>query len=434
MDAIISYFIKSFIASGILYAYYLLALRNKKFHSYNRFYLLAAMVTSLAVPFINFNWFNLNPSQNSPLIAVVNIINPAGTGNTFHVTSSQLLFIVVTAISLVMLIILFTKVLWIYKIKRGYKLTRMNGFNLIETNLKQAPFSFLDNLFWKQSIAIDDENGKKIFKHELTHIREKHTYDKIFTQTAVCIFWMNPFYWFMQKELAMIHEFIADAKCVNEGDAEAFAMMLLQSHNEGRYLDPSHSFFHSPIKRRLIMITTSKKTPYSYIRRVLAIPLIATIVALFSVTLTKAQTDPKTNPGSVKVTNVKIEKKAGKASGDSLADVTILYVSSNGSPDTLRLKNVGFSKNDSSQNKAHILLEDGTEKELMPGEVNSWVKSIIQDPPNVLYYVNAKQVSRESIESLDPSKVTTANTYHGQDAITRYGDKAKDGVIVFTTK
>ena len=47
MKPILYYLVQVIIASGILYGYYHLALRNKRFHRYNRFYLLAATVISI---------------------------------------------------------------------------------------------------------------------------------------------------------------------------------------------------------------------------------------------------------------------------------------------------------------------------------------------------------------------------------------------------
>jgi len=299
MNIVVAYIIKSVIASGVLWAYYCMALRNRKFHAYNRFYLLAAIVISLAVPFINFNWFTVNSDDNNSIVTILTVLRPIATTQVNHITSTTILYASAALVSVVLFAILFAKVWWVYRAKRKHTSTRMNGYNLIETNLKQAPFSFLDNLFWKQSITLDDEGGTKIFRHELAHIRGKHTYDKLFMQVVVCLCWMNPFYWLMQRELNMIHEFIADAGCINEGDAESFAKMLLQAHNEGRYLEPYHQFFHSPIKRRLIMITTSKKTPYSYARRVLALPVTALVLAMFSFTAGHTQTNKPTKDTAV---------------------------------------------------------------------------------------------------------------------------------------
>jgi len=291
MDAIATYLIKSIITAGILFAYYHIALRNKKFHSYNRFYLLGATVLSLLIPMLNLKWYTIQALQSVPLRSMFLATNVTpGQSAGLHLTTTVVLLGCGVLCSIVLLAILLFKIAWIYNLKNKSTAQQMNGYTLIETPVKQAPFSFLDNLFWKEGTTWDDNNGDKIFRHELTHIRQKHTYDKLFAQAVVCIFWMNPFYWLIQRELNMIHEFIADDGCINEGDTEAFALMLLQSHNEGRYLNPAHSFFHSPIKRRLVMITTSKHTPYSYARRVLALPLTAIVLAMLSFTVGNAQT------------------------------------------------------------------------------------------------------------------------------------------------
>ena len=52
MNPLIYYFIKMAICSAILTGYYYVALRNKRFHRWNRFYLLSSVVFSLAVPFL----------------------------------------------------------------------------------------------------------------------------------------------------------------------------------------------------------------------------------------------------------------------------------------------------------------------------------------------------------------------------------------------
>jgi hypothetical protein len=89
---------------------------------------------------------------------------------------------------------------------------------------------------------------------------------------------VNPFNWLIRRELQMVHEFIADDASISMGDTETFARMLLQAYDDGRYLDPSHHFFHSPIKRRLLMISSSK--PPSRLRKALALPVLLAAMAL----------------------------------------------------------------------------------------------------------------------------------------------------------
>src|SRR5688572_19375691 len=171
METLASYIIKSIIASGVLYLYYQVALKNKKFHHYNRFYLLLSIVISLAVPFINFDWIYIEESDNTALTSFVTTINtPISNHQTSALSTGMIVFGISALASIALLLLLFSRIIWIYRIKKNSRNIKMEGFTVIETSLKQAPFSFLNNLFWKDGLSASDENGSRIFKHELTHI------------------------------------------------------------------------------------------------------------------------------------------------------------------------------------------------------------------------------------------------------------------------
>jgi TonB-dependent SusC/RagA subfamily outer membrane receptor len=85
--------------------------------------------------------------------------------------------------------------------------------------------------------------------------------------------------------LEVVHEFIADEKAIAEEDASLLAAMLLKSHYPSSILSVGQSFFYSSIKRRIIMLTSSKKVSYSYARRILVLPVAIAIVALLSFTI-----------------------------------------------------------------------------------------------------------------------------------------------------
>src|SRR5215203_4123048 len=55
MIAFLYYLLKVMICSGLLFCYYHIALRNKLFHQWNRFYLLATIVLSLTIPCLEVN-------------------------------------------------------------------------------------------------------------------------------------------------------------------------------------------------------------------------------------------------------------------------------------------------------------------------------------------------------------------------------------------
>ena len=52
MIAFAYFLLKSTLCAGVLYGYYLLALRNHVFHHWNRYYLLATVALSLTLPVV----------------------------------------------------------------------------------------------------------------------------------------------------------------------------------------------------------------------------------------------------------------------------------------------------------------------------------------------------------------------------------------------
>jgi len=288
MQQLAFYLLKVIVCSGILLLYYRLALRNKRFHYYNRFYLLATIAASLLLPLLNINWFTIN-STSDKAIALMSVITVQGGevtvdggGSFFTLSWQQAPAVVYTTVCLFLVVVLLRRVYKIYAFKKKYAATDMGGFDFINTDLAQAPFSFLQNLFWRDDIDLNEITGRQILQHELTHIRQKHTWDKLFMQLVLAIFWVNPFYWFIQKELYLLHEFIADEKAIENNDGAAFAAMLLTSQYGKSIFAPAQSFAHSPIKRRLFMLTNLTKPRYSYARRLMVLPLLAGVVMLFA--------------------------------------------------------------------------------------------------------------------------------------------------------
>lgn len=79
--------------------------------------------------------------------------------------------------------------------KNQYQGKELKGVRFYITDLHDAPFSFFKNLFWKKSIEIDSDLGKQILKHEMVHIEQKHSWDKIFIEFVQAVFWFNPIFY-----------------------------------------------------------------------------------------------------------------------------------------------------------------------------------------------------------------------------------------------
>ena len=78
---VITYVLKTILISGIFLAYYWIALRDKKFHYYNRFYLLTASIMSLAIPLLKLNWFTVEEPVLYSSNEIVKFIFPVSNEN-----------------------------------------------------------------------------------------------------------------------------------------------------------------------------------------------------------------------------------------------------------------------------------------------------------------------------------------------------------------
>jgi beta-lactamase regulating signal transducer with metallopeptidase domain len=286
------YLLKVIICSGILYGYYLLLLRNKVFHKYNRFYLMVSVVLSLLLPLIKINFWQQQTEGQAAVIKVLqavssgdeymdNIIVTAQTNNSFDLENLYpFLYLLVSAI----LLAVFLHTLYVIAgLLKKYPRQTIDKISFINTDAKSTPFSFFNYIFWNHNIDMESGTGNQIFKHELAHVEEKHTHDKIFINIILIFFWCNPFYWLYRKELNMIHEFIADKKAVEDSDTSAFAAMILQATYPQHRFQLTNNFFYSPIKRRLLMLTKSKNPKVNYVGRVMVLPLLVLIFAAFTI-------------------------------------------------------------------------------------------------------------------------------------------------------
>jgi beta-lactamase regulating signal transducer with metallopeptidase domain len=278
--------VKMFICSLVLLAYYWIFLRNKKFHHYNRFFLLFTVAVSLVFPFLNIHFLVPAPSENVPAFvqAIQTIsVNRWGTdaaiGSTGNFSWSAILTLKNFALSLYLFVMLLLfirlgKSLYcIHNIRRRYKAEEIGDLKIYDTNEAGTPFSFFKSIFWNRAICIESQQGQQIFRHELFHVRQRHSVDIIFMEMLCVIAWFNPVFHLIKKELKAIHEFLADQYAVSENDRYAYAELLVMESIRNRQLSMGNPFFQSHIKRRIAMITQFSQSKYGYLSRIMALPL-----------------------------------------------------------------------------------------------------------------------------------------------------------------
>ena len=276
---------KMIVCSAIFYEYYWLFLRNKKFHPYNRFYLLGAASLSILVPFIRIP-ISFEPGNTTGLIVYRSIEtisvnywenefveNPSPNTLKSWFTIENSLYVVYAIGFLVLLYLLLRAIFYIRNISKAYPYESIGGLKLYHTTEPGTPFSFFRSIFWNSHLSFTTKEGQQIFRHELFHVKQRHSADILFLEFICLFFWINPIFHLIKKEIKAIHEFLADQHAVSDNNQYEYAeLLVLQSINAKKnYI--SNYFFQTHIKRRIAMITQFKNKNYSYWTRLMVLPL-----------------------------------------------------------------------------------------------------------------------------------------------------------------
>lgn len=319
MEPILLYFGKMILCSAVMFAYYLLFLKDKTFHHYNRFYLLFSVVISMILPLVKVSYFTIETNKN--LYLLLSRFNQTQTQtNNYDITIYSIFYTIIGVVSVTFLIKLFLGILKINSIKKQFPKETIEGIKFYQTNLNNAPFSFFRNLFWKKSININSLVGQQILKHEMVHIEQKHSWDKLLMQLTKSIFWFNPVFYSINKEINLIHEYLADKKAVKKSDTKAFAQMLLESHFSGSVLPITSPFLSSNLKKRFTMITKNQ-TKYSYARKLFALPILFFMVFAYMVNAKNKEIIETNKAIEIAVKQIKMDTIQPKQSEfDSLAN------------------------------------------------------------------------------------------------------------------
>ena len=321
MITLLFYSLKVVLCSTLFFIYYWLFLRNKQFHQYNRFFLIGISLLSWIIPFIKIGIFTKTEMSQPSVIQLVNVVADNNTQFEQMVMEKSTAFvwdnflvICFIVISILFLIRFVFSIFKIHQLLKKYLVQNYNGYRLIMTDVSGTPFSFFNYIFWNNTIDLNSEVGKKIFTHEMVHVKEKHSIDKFFIELQLIIAWFNPINWMIRNELYIIHEFIADHKSVENKDASELAKLLLVSAYPQQQHLLSNPFFFSPIKRRLKMFTQSSTAKFSYLRRLSILPIMCLLILLFAF----RQTNPITSNTAIKLKNqYTIVIDAGHGGNDS---------------------------------------------------------------------------------------------------------------------
>lgn len=313
----IIYLVKSTLLLGLLFGVYKLLLENEKMHRFNRFFLLFALVFGLTAPLISFdlspetsivgvNMQQMERVVNAPAEAVSRSVEPLivpkqteetlpKAENTPVVTDEpswsigilDLLLWMYGVITLFLLIRFVTGLIEIRnKVKAGtHKKTDHAILVLLDEPI--TPQSFLDYIFLEKKQFELGGIEPEILDHELTHVRQFHSFDVLLIEFLKVIFWFNPLMYLYKHAIQLNHEFMADEAVVRSGSAiSEYQELLIRVSAGNTSLKTTSSINFSLTKKRLQMMGKSISKVKVGAIWLFLLPLSVALIIVFS-----AQTD-----------------------------------------------------------------------------------------------------------------------------------------------
>ena len=257
-------------------------LKKETFFNWNRGYLLVSALLSLIIPFIKISSFKHIISQdyiiNLPEIFIDNAnqaqLNPVQLSPILIDSNSFWSWEFVFYLGLITATLLFAfKIMKLLLIL--YKNPKQRAGNLFIVSLLKSnmAFSFFNYIFLGEHIIQDEREA--ILKHEMVHVKQRHTLDLLFFEVLRILFWLNPLVYMYQNRIMSLHEFIADDKAVKNHSKNQYYQSLLSQVFETENMSFINPFYkQSLIKKRIIMLSKSKSKQVKLLKFALIIPIV----------------------------------------------------------------------------------------------------------------------------------------------------------------
>jgi beta-lactamase regulating signal transducer with metallopeptidase domain len=137
------------------------------------------------------------------------------------------------------------------------------------------PFSFLRSVFVNPQVFTKSEL-QQVLRHERTHIRQRHTWDLLFTEVVRVMQWFNPFIYLYTRELSSVHEYLADEAVLSCGFSRRdYLELLYKQLCVGKFVPVGNSFRHLLTKKRILMMNQPVKRRVSAWWLLALVPIIA---------------------------------------------------------------------------------------------------------------------------------------------------------------
>jgi len=289
---------------GVFYLAYCLFLKKETYYQLNRAYLIVSCIAAFILPVLQIG--SLKHVEPATVVRVTSAVpvqttyetipaaavqaTPAVTATAapvieHHFTLQQGLWYGYITGVVILLLVLLIKLYTLYRLMQNEQCIKQDKHKLIYLTGTDVAFSFLNYLF----IGANAPGANTMIRHELVHIRQRHSADIIFIELLKIISWFNPCIYLLQNSLKTVHEYIADEHtAAYETDALTYSSFLVNNAYGAGGSSITHSFFnYNLLKKRIIMLNQQRSGNLARLKYLVAVPICAGLLCASTLAFSK---------------------------------------------------------------------------------------------------------------------------------------------------
>ena len=291
MVAFIIFAIRWAVTLTLLYSLYRLLLRRETFHRLNRAVLLAILMVSPLLPLVPLHTDTPTAMDavlariEGPLVSLPSDENVAGNalaaqeieGAKFGLWLRYCAYIYIIGIAIALATYLFRVLTLVRVIRRSSRIAHPmvpdNVHLMLDMRITQ-PSSWMHWIFIG---PIDlKQNAEAVLRHELAHVKMKHSWDVVLCDLTCRLLWCLPFAWMLRQDLVDVHEFQADEAVLQGGvTIDEYEHLLVRKAVQTQVLPIMNTLRRGALKKRFAMMHSGPSSRWSRLKLLYLVPALA---------------------------------------------------------------------------------------------------------------------------------------------------------------
>ena len=421
MEAVGVYSLKAALVLLLFWTIYQLFLRKETFYQFNRFFLLAGILAAFFLPLVKVHY---------PVVEIVAPIMssvPVSGTELAEIHSVEMPLVEQSWLSWELFLfgsyLLGIAVLLVFGMISLFKLGRIirkNGYHsystyyLVDSSPYVSSFSFFRFVFLSVSLKGERER-EMVLAHELVHISQMHWIDLLLSGLLKLFWWFNPLVWLYEKGIRENHEFLADRNVLQQNNRKDYFSVLASQWFHTPLFPLTNSFNYPTQLKRIRMMKKNISNPIKKFSALLLLPALAVFFWAFA--------EPEyqyVNAPAETLPTVQPEKTILDSEESRIEPITVSISTDLSEP----------------QNKmAQVDAKKVKEDEVIQNDTKNYIIRLANLKGNQpLFVLDGVVVNKDSFQKLPADEIERVSLLKDASAVAIYGENAKSGVILITTK